>query len=222
MLSSVRRVAVVWLWAAILLASAAARALPVSFFETDDEGWVVEDVDPQTFDSVDAYPVTWVATGGNPDGHIAATDPSSFAFMFGAPEKFLGDQSEATALHFELANDSSAPDTGFATVVLRTSGEFLVFQGTGVPSSAFVPFEIALAPAPEWTWYADGHVSGRPATEEDFAVVLADLTGVWIRGDWSTEEDRSLLDNVRFVPEPSVAAMWIAGAVTLACSRRRR
>ena len=216
-----RRAIAVWLLWGALLTPAPTRASTISTFDSDAEGWFVQDIDPADFSPAGTYPVTWFPTGGNPDGHIYAQDPSSFAFMFAAPANFLGDQSTATSISFDLANDSSAPDTGFVTLVLRTSGEFLVFESGDVPSAAFTTFAIPLAPGPGWSWFEDGHINGRAATVADFQLIMADLTALLIRGDWSGEVDSSRLDNVYLTPEPGTAALLIVGLIGIAHARRR-
>lgn len=142
--------------------------------------------------------------------------------MFAAPARFLGDQSTAPSISFDVVNDSSPPDTGFVTLVLRTSGEFLVFESGAVPSATFTNFAIPLEPGPGWSWFEDGHINGRAATAADFQLVMADLTALLIRGDWSAETDSSRLDNVYLVPEPGTAALLMIGLIGIARVRRRR
>lgn len=73
----------------LLFAAPAASAglIASSTFDTDADGWTL---------SGDGINLTWLATGGNPGGHIrGADDERGIGWHFDAPAKFLGDVSSA-------------------------------------------------------------------------------------------------------------------------------
>src|SRR5882757_10615082 len=90
---------------ALFAMAATASAAAISTFDTDAENWsVVSFTNPNAgdFSVLGTTAPTYNATGGNPGGFISTVDPDSGDFMFGAPSKFLGNQTGAGSLSYDL------------------------------------------------------------------------------------------------------------------------
>ena len=181
--------------AAIILSTAAcstpAAASIISTFDTDSEGWTaVGDV---------AGPVTWLATGGNPAGHIELTDQViGGVTYFVAPAKFHGDHSAAygTSLTFDLRQSYPGSPNQFddSDVILTGGGLTLVFDTPVNPANnSWTSYSVLLNDLSGW------HVStlaGPLATQAQIQAALANITDLEIRAEYQTGPDTDSLDNV--------------------------
>jgi hypothetical protein len=155
-----------------------------SDFATDAEGWQIVGFD--TDDSV--YTMT---AGGTPEA--ATWDPSKQAIermetfygegdYFSAPAKFLGDLSSHAGgtLRFSiLESDTSEPFTA-ALVVLQTSTGTRTFPSDVEPTlNVWTPYSVPLDDS--WT---------------GGAAALSNVTGFYIRGEFSSAIESSWLDSV--------------------------
>lgn len=205
--------------AATTLAGAAAAA--DSPFDTDAEGW-------SAFGDA-AGPVSWVATGGQPDGHIRVRDSvSGGVTYFVASSDYLGDQlgSFNQTLSFDLMQiySGSASQFDAADVVLIGGGLTLVYDTAANPANgAWTHYDVLLAGS---GWQV-GTLGGAAATDEQMKTVLGSLTALRIRSEFRTGADTGALDNVVLptvpaVPEPGTAALAALGLLGLGAGLRRR
>lgn len=191
--------------AAVGLSSTPAGAT-VSTFDVDDEGWMIVG-DAQ---GGSANP-TYNSTGGNPGGHISATDDvTGGTWFFSAPEKFLGDRTGAygTELTFDLIQDSTSSQYINTDIWLRGATLNLAFDTSYNPGRDWTSYAIAIDENAGWRV---GVIGGPMATQSDIMAVLQDVRALEIRGEFRTGGDRGGLDNVVFVPEPGAAMMAMLG-----------
>jgi hypothetical protein len=178
-----------------------AAASIISTFDTDGEGWsAVGDV---------AGPVTWLATGGNPAGHIELLDQViGGVTYFVAPAKFHGDHSAAygTSLTFDLRQSYPGSPNQFddSDIILTGGGLTLVFDTPTNPSNnAWTSYAVLLSDLSGW------HVStlvGPLATQAQIQTTLANITDLSIRAEYQIGPDTDSLDNVfLFSPSSSVS-----------------
>lgn len=92
-------------------------------------------------------------------------------------------------------------------VTLVGAGLTLVLDILKPPSSAFEVRSIALDTSSAWR---TGTLTGALADETQIRQVLADLTALRIRGEFTGSPDTAYLDNVRFLPAGSVIPPTIA------------
>lgn len=175
---------------------AGAEVAPNSRFDVDADGWTI------VGDAAEAQP-RWEAEGGNPGGLISADDNvTGGTWYFKAPQKFLGDRSAAYGkdLAFELRID--APPTELLEgldVVLEGAGLTLVFDTTPVPGTAWTAYALPLTEAAGWK---KNTYAGEAPTADEFRAVLANATGLRIRGEFNVGPDTGALDNPVFGAEP--------------------
>lgn len=200
------------LFAAAALAPAAWATS--SSFSATEEGWTA------LGDS--AGPLTWVASGGNPGGHVEINDAVLGGVTFYvAPAAFLGNRSAAlgSLLRFDLMQVYSGSPAQFddADVVLVGGGNTLAFDTADNPANGtWTSYAIPLL-AGGWRLNT---LSGAVASQAQLAATLGDLTALRIRAEYRTGADLGKLDNVSLVPEPGSWALWAAGLLAL-CSRLR-
>jgi hypothetical protein len=205
----------------------------VSTFNTGDEGWRIvsfENLTTDNFSIKATYTPTFNATGGNPGGFISTTDQDDGDFTFSAPAKFLGNVSTATGLSYDLIYPVGPINYQPTDVILMGNGETLLWKSNPdiVPGPSWMGVSLDFVPSIDWHVSTSG---GALATGSDFANVLANLTGLFIRGEYSTGlVEMPGLDNARLigvsaVPEPSslvLLAIAAVGVVTLRRSRQHR
>jgi hypothetical protein len=113
-------------------------------------------------------------------------------------------------------------------VILMGNGETLLWKSIPdiVPGPSWMGVNLDFVPSTEWHV---GTSSGALATASDFANVLGNLSGLFIRGEYSTGLVESPgLDNVDLagvsapVPEPGTLAMMAVAGVTIMMFRRHR
>jgi hypothetical protein len=209
-----------------------ARGDVVSGFDAGDEGWQVvsfENLTTDNFSIVATYTPTFNLTGGNPGGYIATTDQDNGDFTFSAPAKFLGDMSGATGISYDLIYPVGAINYQPTDVILVGNGVTLLWKSSPdiVPGPSWMGVSLDFVPSTEWHV---GTSNGALATAADFANVLGNLSGIFIRVEYTTGLiETPGLDNVRLarvsapVPEPSALAMMaIAGATVMMFRRIRR
>jgi hypothetical protein len=208
-----------------------ARGDIVSAFGASDEGWQVvsfTNLTTDDFTTIATYTPTFNLTGGNPGGYISATDQDNGDFTFSAPAKFLGDVSGATGLSYDLIYPVGAINYQPTDVILMGNGETLLWKSNPdiVPGPSWMSVNLDFVPSTEWHV---GTSNGALATAADFSRVLGNLSGLFIRGEYTTGlVETPGLDNVRLagvsqpVPEPSALAMMAIGVVTVATFRRSR
>lgn len=189
-----------------------------STFNTNAEGWTV---------TGDGTGLTWVATGGNPGGHIRAMDVvASNTWFFSAPAKFLGNVSGAYGhfLEFDLRQELSDSQYNDRDIILTGGGMTLLFDTAVNPSATtFTSYDVLLLASAGWKF---GSFTGRAATEAEMQTVLSSLTSLQIRGEYRIGSDTAFLDNVVLngdtaVPEPT-SLMIFGGVFGLLLYRHRR
>jgi hypothetical protein len=207
-----------------------ARGDTVSDFGTGDEGWKVvsfENLTTDNFAIVATYNPIFHLTGGNPGGYISTVDQDDGDLTFSAPAKFLGNVSAATGLSYDLIYPVGAINYQPTDVILMGNGETLLWKSSPniVPGPAWMSVNLEFVPSTEWHV---GTSDGALATSADFGNVLGNLSGVFIRGEYTTGLiETPGLDNVRLVgvsavPEPSTLMMAaIAGIAVVVFERRR-
>lgn len=180
------------------------------------KGWDVEQVEASLPLSTNVA-VTFSATGGNPDGHIAASDTNNLVTYFGAPAPFRGNILAALngTLSFDVRYRGTV-DFNFYDVVIRGGGLLLRLDAPlpAIGPNGWTTLEYTIGPGAGWTTSA-----GAAATLADFQQVLANVTDLWILAEYTNGiTETADLDNVTLleseIPEPSglaglgLAALW--------------
>jgi hypothetical protein len=207
-----------------------ARGDIVSDFSSGDEGWKVvsfTNLTTDNFSVIATYNPTFNLTGGNPGGFVSTTDQDNGDLTFSAPGKFLGNVSGATGLSYDLIYPVGAINYQPTDVILMGNGETLLWKSSPniVPGPSWMSVNLLFGPSTEWHV---GTSNGALATAADFANVLGNLSGLFIRGEYTTGLiETPGLDNVRLagvstaVPEPSTLAMSAIAGVTIVMFWRR-
>ena len=206
-----------------------ARGDIVSNFSSGGEGWHVVSFTNLTTDNftvLATYTPTFHLTGGNPGGFISTVDQDNGDLTFAAPGKFLGNVSGATGLSYDLIYPVGAINYQPTNVILMGNGETLLWKSNPdiVPGPAWTNVNLDFTPSPEWHV---GTSNGALATAADFGNVLGNLSGLFIRGEFTTGLiETPGLDNVRLagvsapVPEPSTLAIMALAGITVATFQR--
>jgi len=200
---------------AVLAALAGQVQAVVSTFDVDDEGWMTAHVQIIDGGGVADTPtgVTYYPTGGNPGGYIFSYDQHNWNY-FVAPSKFLDDHTYAFGgeLSFETYTTQS-DGVQYASAVLMGGG-LALYRNDAPPGTAWTHLAYRLDSSGGWL-----RPGGAAATDAEIATVLANVTGLFVQGDWHTGGDEIGLDNVTITPEPvSLIAIGLGFAVL----RRRR
>jgi len=199
-----------WLLAgcAGLVAANVAQADVVSTFDTGVEGW--------TLANGGFFPLAWSATLGNPGGCLQGREGSGGRlWYYAAPAAFYGDQSSMIggSLSWDIRNIITGSLAGAAAdVILHGAG---IRIGYAIPGNADLPeWQTFSVPLSASGWFVmpggfpDTPFTGTPVTESQFADVLADVTALYIQGEYRNGGDSSALDNVIMAPAicPACAA----------------
>ena len=202
----------------VLISSASYAAGSVAIirsnFDANRDGWRASG------DSTSTIP-TWVATGGNPDGHIRVNDQRlGGVWFYDAPAKFLGNKAGAygLTLDFDLRQTGSGSQFDIADVALEGAGLILTIDAgpNPLPLGNWVTYSVLLSETAGWQSVTDHRtLSGTPATKSDLLAVLGSLERMRIRGEFISGSDIGRLDNVTLsVPEPgSFVTMFVAGMI---------
>lgn len=186
-----------------------AHAVVVSDFESGADGW--------TQATGDSSSLTWLSTGGNPGGNLQYAEPATGGVdRYGAPAKFLGDQSAmyAGTLSYDLRT-TPGENLNNPDIRLIGGGLTLEYYFVASPTGSFANFLVTLDENAGWQ-----KAGGGAPSQAEFQNVLANLTALQISADWSSTSDTTWLDNVVMVPEPSISLL--AGFGGLSLLRRRR
>lgn len=208
--------------------STAVGAVASSTFDVNHENWTAG------FGADRSTVATYQAAGGNPGGNLLVSDRDDSAgsivwhFEAGTGSPFVGDKSAAIggALEFDLNLVSSTlPDRGLGGDIYDVWIQGSFNLGTTLFLSGLTP------PTPGvWTHYSVpltagqwrvGNPSGAVATQSQIEGVLGNVLSLRIRGNWTTLDDTTRLDNVTLTPEPSSLLAFLAAGGCL-LSRRRR
>jgi hypothetical protein len=195
----------------VLACCASAQAV-TSRFDTGAEGWTaIGDI---------AQPLNWVSSGGNPGGHVSISDAAiGGVTYFLAPPQFLGNQSGATRLTFDLMQvyAGAANQTNVRDVILTGGGKSISYDTPfNPPNGSWGSYAVPLAPG---GWLING--TSVPATAQDITTVLSNLAVLQIRAEYRSGPDVGHLDNVSLVPEPSGALLLLGGLAAVAGLRMR-
>lgn len=207
-----------------LLFAATAQASAVSTFTSGAEGWDV--VTGNVGGIVTTQPAEVFAAGGNPGGHIAATDPDAENTYFRASTAFHGDHADALggALRYSRRVNTTVIDYDTIDVVLQGAGITLVYD-LPPPSQigAWDEIELGLGAGLGWTNYN----SGVAATANEFKSVLDNVSALYVLAEFTNGlVETTSLDNVALVaaavPAPATISVMLTALGMLGVARRRR
>ncbi len=202
----------------VAVAGSAAFGAVSSTFDSDDEQWSTLN---------DAQGFTYDGGLGQPAGAIRARDiGDGRIWYFSAAPKFLGDQSAFVngSLSWDILGitGSQTSISDRADVMLSGAGMTLGIDADVQPlNGSWTSWGVTLA-AGDWfvvSSVGNGTLSTTAASQADLAMVLGDLDGLYIRGEYTNGSDAAALDNVLLVPAPAALPLLAIGAAGL---RRRR
>ncbi|TCV88316.1 MULTISPECIES: laminin B domain-containing protein [Methylomonas] len=197
-----------------LLVSQPVHASVSSSFDTDSENWQIvsfADFSQNNYSIIGQYQPSYRAGGGNPGNYLAASDPDSGDFTFSAPAAFLGAQTGATGLSYDLTYRDGDVNWQTTDVMLVGNGQRLLWKRDPniVPNSGWTHISLSLAPSSEWRL---GTTDGAFASQSDFHNVLSDLSGLYIHGEYTNGIiETAGLDNVVLQTVPLPGAFWLFG-----------
>lgn len=209
------------LTAAVLsVAAASASAQIMSTFDTDAEGWGTLN---------DARDFLHTSALGNQPGAIPANDRGTGAiWYYAASTDYLGDRTGnlGGSLSWDILGitGDQTSISARADVILSGAGMTIgINVGVQPVNDQWTSWSVMLQ-ADGWRTVSDlsdGDLSATAVSHADFASVLADLDGLYIRGEYTNGSDATALDNV-VLTIPAPGAWTVAGALLLAGRGRRR
>lgn len=209
----------------LAVAATSSFAAVISTFDTDTDGWTMinlPDGGPYTGAGTPVAGLTWIATGGSPDGHISRTDGEGGGMFFRAPAKFHGDQSVmlggTVSFDIKSTHDGRTVDSN---VVLKGAGLTLVGKfDNPVANAGWFSRSVVLDAAN----FRHNTQSGAVVSEAQLTSVLANVTDLLIGGETHTGVgvETTALDNVQLEAVPEPATMLLLGSGVAAFMARRR
>ncbi|MCF7674164.1 MAG: leucine-rich repeat protein, partial [Akkermansiaceae bacterium] len=196
-----------------------AIATTANTFDRSNQGWSVVSFNglaAENYSIRGTYVPSFVATGGNPGGYISSGDPDSGGFTFAAPPAFLSGLagSAGATLSYDIRY--------IGTVTNHTMDVMLTGGGLRLLWASIPP----LYPASGWThvalplsrssqWHLDS-INGPLASDADFQTVLANPTGLFLRGEYSNRfSETTAIDNVSVgAPAPPVVTTGTASGIS--------
>ena len=217
-MTQARRFAVSWIALAAAAATGAApcqAAVIQSTFDASAENWTTVG---------DTAAPTWLATGGNPAGHIRATDSvGGITWFFRAPAAFYGDRSASYGglLSFDMLQADTSAQYDDRDVIMTGGGTTIWYDFTNNPGTTWTHYSAVLDDTGGWLFGA--FASPVAATAAQIQTVLSNLSDLQIRGEFRSGADAASLDNAILTPEPSsVVLLGLMTALAAAVPRPRR
>lgn len=204
------------------IASSASAGVAYSFTD-GDQGWGIVN---------DGTGFEWDNTIGNNElGAIRARDVTSGnIWLFSAPTEDLGNLSGLynnsisydilgiTGNHTNLGGDR-------ADIILTGGGLSIgIDAGTQPVNDQWTSASALVSVDAEWrivSSFANATLTGSLATQEQIESVLADMTGLYIRGEYTNGGDSTAIDNVDLVPSPGALSLLGIGGLLVAKQRKR-
>ncbi|MFC1822517.1 PEP-CTERM sorting domain-containing protein [Thermodesulfobacteriota bacterium] len=183
-----------------------ANATLVSTFDTDADGWTI---------LVGSIPVQHSSTGGNPGGYIWGQDNLGAHTWFFSTTTWAGNWTSyiGGSLEFDI-NYISGSGSFLSEEVRIYSHSDYAYWDTSInpPKGSWTQYEVDLI-ASNFT------ISGT----KTFNQIMADVTEIWIRGEYGVGVDKAGLDNVKVapIPEPTTMLLLGSGIIGLAGIRRK-
>ncbi len=190
------------------------QASVTSSFDVDSENWQIvsfADFSQNDYRIVGQYQPSFMAGGGNPGNYRAANDPDAGDFTFSAPAAYLGGQSAATGLSYDLTYRNGDVNWQTTDVMLVGNGLRLLWKRNPdiVPDNGWTHISLSFAPSSEWRLDTS---TGGFASENDFRNVLSDLSGLYIHGEFTNGiVETAGIDNVVLQTVPLPGAFWLFG-----------
>ena len=202
--------------AAVLAAAASASATPLDYtFDSNNQGWLQN----QDQASTNFLPAGFQATGGNPDGHLTATDigaedgcpdgaPCQLLTFYSPVVPSLGANYGGTA-SFDLR--SSVPPAHAAELLLLASPPdyldgFISETTVTTYQHLSIPLSETATIAGKAAWEVCPYAGGRcaPASQSDFKDLIAHSDGIAVMVDVSANQTGETydLDNVSLTDGP--------------------
>ncbi len=190
-------------------------------FDSDDMGWGTVS---------DATGFMWDGTIGNGGlGAIRARDVvGGDIWYFSAPAGDLGNLSGlyGNSISYDLLGLTGNQALGGDRADVMISGAGMTIGidfGVQPVLDQWISASTIVSADLDWRIvddFPDGGLSGTDATIADIQAVLADVTGLYIRGEYTNGGDAMALDNVNYVPSPGALSMLSVAGLLIA--RRRR
>jgi hypothetical protein len=148
--------------------------------------------------AVNDVTLSWSSAGGVSGGYLVGVDKGTGEWWYyGAPAKFLGTKSAAYGKSLSLwlmqsdATPTAAPT--IANVIIASDSTTLVYKFATEPGSDWTQYSV---PVVETAGWRKDTVDGAVPTEAEFRAVLANLTRLQIRGEYSDTRETGGLDDV--------------------------
>jgi len=211
-----------------ILFSTTSQANLSSTFDSGLEGWSSLALTPG-----EVSDLSWYDTGGNPGGHVGATDLGNTTgealWTFQSPGAWSGDFTRYIGgnVQFDI-KVQAAENLNYNATQLILALDLLDpadHNYLGWFSSNNQP------PVNEWVHYgiqissSNFQVRGDGVAGMSFEEAIQNITGIYVRGDYlNGVDDQAFLDNVSIsaVPEPTTLLLVGAGLIVLAAVAGRR
>ena len=190
------------LCATLLSASGAHAQVLVSAFNASTEGWTIETrTNPAgTFALVGTFTPDFVASGGDPGGHISEVDPDNNWSFFRAPPSWHGDRSlffqNGRVLRYSTRTDANTFPDGRLVIMVGAGGQMISTDAGVPPLNAWTRRTLDLSE----DWFLGATGSGTGADGSDIVAVLSDLEALYIGMEFGADlaEEDVDLDSVHF------------------------
>lgn len=182
-----------------------------STFDTDLDGWT------KAPGSDSGTTLTWVSSGGNPDGFLRVNEAAQGNIdRIAAPAKFLGDMSFFIGGTFgmdRLTNTLSNPITSEDDIRLIGASLSLRFDLPSPGLNVWITETVDLTHDGGWVRVDNGLAP----TPSDYATVMGNLQGIHLLADFRSGAETPSFDNIRMtgIPESASALLGLLGGLLL-------
>ena len=118
-------------------------------------------------------------------------------WYYKAPSKFLGNNSDVygKSLKFDLKITPLTNMFKDKDVILEGGGLTIWYHTDKVPGTNWTSYSVTLK---ESGWKSGQFNAGKEVSSSDFKKVLANMTALYIRGEYNSGADTGSMDNVKF------------------------